>query len=113
MVPPPYDSASATSVTLERTCTGSSEGRAVSIAASGGREIRACRALLVKAFALRGYQLLSLTVEGERAAAAHWRVEIHSKITGARVPTELVDLLKVRNGRIASCVEFFVPDAPA
>jgi len=42
-------------------------------------------------------------------AAAHWRVDIHSKITGVVVPTELVDLIDVRGGRISSHIEFFVP----
>jgi ketosteroid isomerase-like protein len=37
----------------------------------------------------------------------HWRANIHSKITGATVPTELVDLVEVRNGRIVSYIEFF------
>jgi ketosteroid isomerase-like protein len=40
---------------------------------------------------------------------AHWRAEVHSKITGALVPTELVDLIEVRGGHIVSYVEFFVP----
>jgi hypothetical protein len=57
---------------------------------------------------MSGYQLLSLTIDNERAAA-HWRVNIESKITGISVPTELVDLIEVRQGAIASQVEFFVP----
>jgi ketosteroid isomerase-like protein len=36
-------------------------------------------------------------------------VDIHSKITGALVPTELVDLIEVRDGHIVSYTEFFVP----
>ena len=51
---------------------------------------------------------LSLTVDAPRAAA-HWRVDIHSKVTGVVVPTELVDLIVVRAGRIESHTEFFVP----
>ena len=39
----------------------------------------------------------------------HWRVNIDSKITGISVPTELVDLLDVGAGKIASLIEFFVP----
>jgi hypothetical protein len=42
-------------------------------------------------------------------ASAHWRVNIFSKVTGATVPTELVDLLELRNDRIESYSEFFVP----
>jgi ketosteroid isomerase-like protein len=34
---------------------------------------------------------------------------IHSKITDTMTSTELVDLLEVRDGQIASYIEFFVP----
>jgi ketosteroid isomerase-like protein len=36
-------------------------------------------------------------------------VNIFSKVTGATVLTELVDLLELRDGRIQSYSEFFVP----
>jgi hypothetical protein len=39
-------------------------------------------------------------------AGRHWRVDIHSKITGLVVP--IVDLIDVRGGRISSHIEFFV-----
>lgn len=87
---------------------GSSDGKPIAIAASGNREIRSWLSILVKTFRLTGYELHSLTIDGSRAAA-HWRVDIHSKVTGARVPTELVDLFEVRGGQIASYVEFFMP----
>jgi ketosteroid isomerase-like protein len=87
---------------------GTSDGKPIAIAAHGMSQIRPWLAILVKTFRLGEYQLLSLTIEGERAAA-HWQVSIHSKITGALVPTELVDLIEVQGGRIASYVEFFVP----
>lgn len=87
---------------------GSSDGKPIAITASSIGQIRPWLSMLVKTFRLSRYQLLSLTCDGERAAA-HWRVDIHSKITGAMVPTELVDLVEMRDGRIASYVEFFVP----
>lgn len=87
---------------------GSSDGKPIAIAASGISQIRPWLSILVKTFRLSGYQLLSLTIEGTRAAA-QWRVDIHSKITGAMVSTELVDLIEVRDGRIGSYTEFFVP----
>lgn len=87
---------------------GTSDGKPIAVGASGGAQIRPWLSILVKTFRLGEYQLLSLTIEGERAAA-HWRVDIHSKITGALVPTELVDLVEVRGGHIVSYVEFFVP----
>ncbi|MBV8909607.1 MAG: nuclear transport factor 2 family protein [Gammaproteobacteria bacterium] len=87
---------------------GSSDGKPIAMAAIGIAEIRPWLSILVKTFRMTQYTILALTVEVPRAAA-HWRVDIHSKITGAVVPTELVDLLDVRAGRIASHTEFFVP----
>jgi|SRR5580658_641320 ketosteroid isomerase-like protein len=87
---------------------GTSDGKPIAIEARGAQQIRPWLSVLVKTFRLRDYRLLSLTIEAERAAA-HWQVNIHSKITGALVPTELVDLIEVRDGHIADYVEFFVP----
>ncbi len=87
---------------------GSSDGKPIAIDASRIARIRPWLSILVKTFRLRGYELLSLTIEG-RQAAAHWRVDIESKITGIVIPTELVDLLEVRDGQITSQIEFFVP----
>lgn len=87
---------------------GSSDGKPIAIDAQGIVHIRPWLTILVKTFRLSGYQLLSLTIEGARAAA-HWRVSIESKITGISVATELVDLIEVTDGRIGSQIEFFVP----
>jgi ketosteroid isomerase-like protein len=87
---------------------GSTDGKPIAIAAIGINEIRPWLSILVKTFRLTQYTILSLSVDVPRAAA-HWRVDIHSKITGVVVPTELVDLIDVRAGRISSHIEFFVP----
>lgn len=87
---------------------GTSDGKPIAIAASGIAQVRPWLSMLVKTFRLSQYQLLSLTVDGDRAAG-HWRVDVHSKITGTVASTELVDLLEVHAGRIASYTEFFVP----
>jgi ketosteroid isomerase-like protein len=87
---------------------GTSDGKPIAIEARGAAQIRPWLSVLVKTFRLRDYKILSLTIENDRAAA-HWQVNIHSKITGALVATELVDLIAVRDGRIAEYVEFFVP----
>jgi ketosteroid isomerase-like protein len=80
---------------------GSTDGKPIAIAAIGITEIRPWLSILVKTFRLTQYTILSLTVDVPRAAA-HWRVDIHSKITGVVVPTELVDLIDARGGRISS-----------
>ena len=96
----------ATSATFR--IAGASDGKPIAIVAKGSAEIRAWLAVMLKTFKLNRYQLLSVVIEGSRAAA-HWQVDIHSKITGVVVPTELVDLLEVSDGRITSYREFFAP----
>jgi ketosteroid isomerase-like protein len=39
----------------------------------------------------------------------HWRAKVYSRISGTTVLTELMDLVEVRDGRVASYIEFFVP----
>ncbi len=87
---------------------GASYASPMAIKAAGLGEIRTWLALLVKTFQLSDQKVLSMIIEGE-AAAVHWRATIRSKITGATVLTELVDVIRVRDGRIASYTEFFVP----
>jgi ketosteroid isomerase-like protein len=87
---------------------GSSDGKPIAIAAQGSAEIRAWLSVMLKTFKLTRYELLSMLVDGTRACV-HWRVDIHSKITGVVVPTELVDLVEVRGERIAGYREFFAP----
>jgi ketosteroid isomerase-like protein len=87
---------------------GSSDGKPIAIAARGSTQIRAWLSMMLKTFKLSQYELVSMLVEGSRASV-HWRVDIHSKITGVVVPTELVDLVEVNDGRILSYREFFAP----
>jgi ketosteroid isomerase-like protein len=87
---------------------GTSYSSPMAIRAAGLSEIRSWLALLVKTFQLSDQEILSMIIDGE-AAAVHWRARIRSKITGATVLTELVDVVRVREGRIASYTEFFVP----
>ena len=88
--------------------SGSSDGKPIAIAASGAQEVRSWLGVLVKTFRLSRHEILSMVIDGPRAAV-HWRASIHSRITGASVPTELVDMFEVKEGRIASYVELFVP----
>lgn len=87
---------------------GASDGKPISVAANGVGEIRTWLSMMVKVFKLTRFESLSTVIE-ENKAAVHWRVEIHSKITGVVVHTELVDLLEIRDAQIASYTEFFVP----
>jgi ketosteroid isomerase-like protein len=87
---------------------GASADKPIAIRAEDIATFRPWLAMMTKVFRLTRYELLSLIVEPPRAAA-HWRVDILSKVTGATVPTELIDLIEVKDERIASYVELFVP----
>ena len=87
---------------------GASYASPMTIKAAGAREIRNWLALLVKTFQLGDHEVLSMIIDGERAAV-HWRARVRSRITGQSVPTELIDVVLVREARIASYTEFFVP----
>src|SRR5690242_438137 len=83
---------------------GASHGSPITIVASGIVEIRSWLSLMIKTFQISDQAILSIIIE-ETRAAAHWRAKIHSRITGAVVATELVDLVQVRDGRIMSYTE--------
>jgi ketosteroid isomerase-like protein len=87
---------------------GASADKPIAIRAESFAEFRPWLAMMTKVFRLTDYHLISLIVETPRASA-HWRVNIFSKVTGVTVPTELVDLLEVRDDRIQTYSEFFVP----
>ena len=87
---------------------GASADKPIAIRAESLAEFRPWLAMMTKVFRLTDYHLISLIVETPRASA-HWRVNIFSKVTGVTVPTELVDLLEVRDDRIQTYSEFFVP----
>ncbi len=87
---------------------GASADKPIAISADDLAAFRPWLAMLVKAFRVNDYQLLSLVVEWPRATA-HWRADIYSKITGVTVPTELVDLAEFEDSRIVAYSEFFVP----
>jgi len=87
---------------------GASADKPIAIRAAGLADFRPWLAMMTKVFRLSDYTLLSLVVEWPRASA-HWRVNIYSKVTGVTVPTELVDLVEIRDNKIQAYSEFFVP----
>ncbi|HEX3838340.1 MAG TPA: nuclear transport factor 2 family protein [Steroidobacteraceae bacterium] len=88
---------------------GTSEGKPIAIAEQGMPAVRPWLSMLVKTFRLADHQVLSLLVDGDRAAV-HWSASVHSRITGTRVKTEFVDLVEFEGAQIVSYAEFFVPD---
>jgi ketosteroid isomerase-like protein len=87
---------------------GASHASPIAITAVGINEIRSWLALLIKTFQLKEQTILSMIIDGSQAAV-HWRARIYSRISGATVLTDLVDLIHVRDGSIASYTEFFIP----
>ncbi len=88
--------------------SGSSDGKPIALSARGSAQVRSWLAVLVKTFRLSRHEILSTVIDGPRAAV-HWRASIDSRITGASVATELIDWVEMREGRIGSYVELFVP----
>lgn len=87
---------------------GASEGKPIAIAAEGIKDIRGWLGIMLKTFKLTRYEVLTRVIDGPRAAV-YWRADIHSKVTGVVVPTELVDLFELTDGRVVSYREFFAP----
>jgi ketosteroid isomerase-like protein len=87
---------------------GASADKPIAIAAHDLAAFRPWLSMLVKVFRVTNYERLSFVFEGTRATA-HWRADIHSKVTGITVPTELVDLVEFDGDRICAYCEFFVP----
>jgi ketosteroid isomerase-like protein len=86
----------------------SSNASPISMKAVGVKEFRPLLAIMIKSFKLSEHAILAMLIDGEQAAV-HWRAKIHSRITGTTVLTELVDVVAVKDGRIAAYTEFFVP----
>jgi ketosteroid isomerase-like protein len=86
----------------------SRHGGPIAIAAVGKAEIRQWLALLLKTFQMSDQRIVSMIVEDERAAV-HWSAKVYSRISGLTTRTELVDLVALGDGRIASYTEFLAP----
>jgi ketosteroid isomerase-like protein len=85
---------------------GPSHATRISVSSVGINELRPLLAVMIKTFKLSEHTILSMIIDGANAAV-HWRAKVHSRITGQRVLTELVDVVEIRGGRIASYIEFF------
>jgi ketosteroid isomerase-like protein len=86
----------------------SSNASPIAMKAVGVSEFRPLLAIMIKSFKLSEHTVLAMLIDGAKAAV-HWRAKVHSRITGTMVLTELIDIVEVKDGRIASYTEFFVP----
>jgi ketosteroid isomerase-like protein len=86
----------------------SSNASPIAMRAVGVKEFRPLLAIMIKSFKLSEQMILAMLIDGARAAV-HWRAKIYSRISGTTILTELVDVVEIRDGRIGSYTEFFVP----
>jgi ketosteroid isomerase-like protein len=91
--------------------SGVSQSKPIAIRTAGSREFRPWLALLLKTFRLTDHVLLTLIIDDNKAAV-RWRASIHSRITGAAVMTDVVDLIEITDTHIVSYIEFFSGTMP-
>ena len=84
---------------------GAGHASPVALRCTDAEAIRGALAGLVQAFAFEDHEILSLVIEGEKAAA-HTRVRVRSTATGEEETTEMADLVTFRDGKIVSFLEF-------
>ena len=60
---------------------------------------------IVKTFVISDFRIKSMQVDGDKVAV-HWHAHMRSTINGEEADTEIVDLIELRDGRIASFLEF-------
>jgi ketosteroid isomerase-like protein len=75
-------------------------------AARGYAEQKPALEGLIKAFDLLDYKIHCMVIEGSKAAV-HWHGKFRSSATGKVAETDLLDLIEVQDGRIASFDNFF------
>lgn len=79
----------------------------VAIEAAGLNQLRPLLAFMIKTFKLGDMAIRTMEIEGDRARV-HWQAKVRSRITGATVPTEFIDMVEVRDGRIVNFDEVCV-----
>ena len=104
---------------LERVCrvfaadakfqiAGASEAGPAGIKANGIREFRPLLAFMIKTFKLGALTIRTMEIQEDKATV-RWQADVQSRITGATVPTELIDVVEVRDGKIVNYNELFMP----
>jgi ketosteroid isomerase-like protein len=84
-----------------------SETSPVAMTAAGVQEFRPLLAFMIKVFRLRDLTIRTINIDGDKATV-HWQAHVRSRITGATVATEFIDIVEVRDGRITNFNEVFI-----
>src|SRR5271156_1861061 len=86
---------------------GASKAGPAGIKANGIREFRPLLAFMIKTFKLGELTIRTMDIREDKATV-RWQADVQSRITGATVPTELIDVVEVRDGKIVNYNEVFV-----
>lgn len=68
-------------------------------------DLRAVMSQLVQNFRLKDFSIKNLLIDGNKAAV-HWNARVHSTVNGRVSETDVLDLLEIRDGKIARLTEF-------
>ncbi|HEX4210689.1 MAG TPA: nuclear transport factor 2 family protein [Candidatus Binataceae bacterium] len=85
-----------------------SEGNPTAVNSRGTAEFRPLLMLLMRTFKITDQAILAMIIDGSKAAV-HWQAQVYSRITGAIVRTEFMDIVEIQDGRVSSYIEFFAP----
>jgi ketosteroid isomerase-like protein len=88
--------------------SGASNAGVLAMTADGIGELTPLLSIMIKTFRISNLEILSLLIDGKKAAV-HWRARVFSRISGETVLTELIDMIEMRDGRVASYLELFAP----
>jgi ketosteroid isomerase-like protein len=92
---------------LDRFCSdGHFKAVGVAAPAVGRAEQGAAIGALINAFELLDYRINRILVEGS-TAAVHWHGTFRSSATGKTAETDLLDLVEIKDGRVAQFLNFF------
>ena len=86
---------------------GATETSPVGITATGVKEFRPLLAFMIKTFKLGALTISTIEIEGDQATV-RWQANVRSRITGATVLTEMIDIVEVCDDRIVNFNEVFV-----
>ena len=85
---------------------GAEEASPVPVRCMGREPLRNLMAGLIDAFKFSDHEILSLIIDGSRAAV-HARLHVRSTASGEGAVTETVDLIAFEDGKIVSFTQFF------
>jgi ketosteroid isomerase-like protein len=84
---------------------GSPEVSMLATAVEGHDDVMSLVRTMVDSFSLEDFRILDLLIDGGKVAV-RWRASIHQVGSGETHETELADFIEVRDGKVASFIEF-------